>query len=174
MKKTLKIIGGVFGAFFLLVVILLIVDISNDDTQTTDEPQTPEERIMYEINERLGEQTNEDKARVVKVEYGEFTKVTLNGDESFSNKDLKSNLLSDTADVFQIIFKNEEVNKAMVGIQTTFVDEYGKESDEDGVRVVLNRDTYDKIVWENFDVENYENVAESLYIHPAVTDAANN
>ncbi|WP_102345932.1 hypothetical protein [Bacillus sp. Marseille-P3661] len=174
MKKTLKIIGGVFGAFFLLVLILLIIDISNDDTQIKDEPQTPEERIINEINEKLGERTNEDKKRVVKVEFGEFSKVTLNGDETFSNKDLKLNMLSDTADVFQIIFKNEEVNKVMVGIQTTFVDEYGKEYDQDGVRVVLNRETYDKIVWENFNVENYENVAESLYIHPAVSEAANN
>ena len=42
MKKTLKIIGGVFAAFFALVVILLITDISNDvEYQVIDEkPQT--------------------------------------------------------------------------------------------------------------------------------------
>jgi hypothetical protein len=50
----------------------------------------------------------------------------------------------------------------------------GKASDEDVGRVVLNRETYEKILWGNFNVENYENAAESLYIHPAVTDAENN
>lgn len=30
MKKTLKIVGGIFGVFFLAVIVILIVDISND------------------------------------------------------------------------------------------------------------------------------------------------
>jgi hypothetical protein len=48
MKKTLKWIGVSFGAFFLVVLILLIVDISNDETATVKENTNPTNKIYCE------------------------------------------------------------------------------------------------------------------------------
>ncbi|UPO88356.1 hypothetical protein [Niallia sp. Man26] len=133
----------------------------------------PDELLTKEINEKLGKKTNEGKETVVTVETGDYTKVIINGDQTLSNKDLEKSMLLETKNVFPLIFKDKDIQKAMVTVKTTFVDKYGKESDDDGIRVLLTRETNNKIVWENFDVDNYPDVAESLYIHPAVIDATN-
>lgn len=134
---------------------------------------TPKEQLEKAIIDKMGKKTNEGKKTIVEIEDGEYTIVVINGDQTLSNKDMKINMLRETTKVFPIIFKDKNVQKAMVTVKTTFVDKYGKESDDDGVRVLLTRETNDKIVWKNFDVNNYGDVAESLYVHPAITQAAN-
>lgn len=135
--------------------------------------ETSKEQLEKAIIDKMGKKTNEGKKTIVEIEDGEYTKVVINGDQTLSNKDMKINMLRETTKVFPIIFKDKNVQKAMVTVKTTFVDKYGKESDDDGVRVLLTRETNDKIVWNNFDVNNYGDIAESLYVHPAITKAAN-
>lgn len=135
--------------------------------------ETPKEQLEKAIIDKMGKKTNEGKKTIVEIEDGEYTKVVINGDQTLSNKDMRINMLRETTKVFPIIFKDKNVQKAMVTVKTTFVDKYGKESDDDGVRVLLTRETNDKIVWKNFDVNNYGDIAESLYVHPAITKAAN-
>jgi len=142
-------------------------------TKKTEDKLNPEELLTKEINNKLGKKTNEGKETVVTVETGDYTKVIINGDQTLSNKDLKKSMLLETKNIFPLIFKDKDIQKAMVTVKTTFVDKYGKESDDDGIRVLLTRETNNKIVWENFDVDNYPDVADSLYIHPAVIDAKN-
>jgi len=139
----------------------------------TEDKMNPEELLTKEINNKLGKKTNEGKKTIVEIESGEYTKVVINGDQTLSNKDMKSNMLRETTKIFPVIFKDDNVQKAMVTVKTTFVDKYGKESDDDGVRVLLTRETNDKIVWKNFDVNNYQDIAENLYVHPAISQASN-
>lgn len=164
-KKKYK--GGIIALVSLIIFIVAgITDTSTNEASS--KPLSTEEQIV----KTLGEETNEDKERIDDIEYGEFTKLTLNGDQPLSNKDMKITFLNNAAEAFPIVFKDSKVEKAMVTIKTTFVDEYGKKYDDDGIRVMLTRETYEKITWENFNVENFEQVADSLYTHPALSKAA--
>lgn len=46
--------------------------------------------------------------------------------------------------VFPIIFKENGVEKALVTFRLTFVDQYGKEKDDDAIRIVLTKPTSEK------------------------------
>lgn len=63
MKKAFKIIGGLFGGLFLLVVIALIVDISNDEPkEVVKESSQPVEKNEVDSENK---QTWEDKVKEV-------------------------------------------------------------------------------------------------------------
>lgn len=170
---------GCLGFIVALIVIIVVIAIATggDDTKTAskedkkDKPLTLEEQIKSDINDELGEKNNDKKDRIVKLEVEKstgFVKVVLAGDQSLSTKSTKEKQLFDATDVFPILFKNDSVKKAMVTFQLPLVDAYGKETDQDVVRIMLERETNDKIVWKNFNIDNFSTVADSFYLHPAL------
>ena len=170
-KKTLKIIGIVFALFFLGVIVLLVVDISNDEqTEETKKPLTVEEQIKNEINKELGEKTNNKKDRIVslRIEESGYVEIVLNSDDSLSTKSTKDSMLYDATDAFPILFKDKSIQRARIIFISTLVDVYGKESDEEVIRITLTRETNDKITWDNFNIDNFGTVAENFFVHPAL------
>lgn len=165
-------IKNVLYLFAIVLIIFVFVKVNETSSKKAEKSLSPEEYTIQKVEEELGDKNNEKKERIVNIEYGEFTKLTLNGDQPLSNKDMKITFLNNAAEAFPIVFKDSKVEKAMVTIKTTFVDEYGKKYDDDGIRVMITRETYEKITWENFNVENFEQVADSLYTHPALSKAA--
>lgn len=83
-------------------------------------------------------------------------------------KSTKEAMLFDATDVFPIIFSDKSIDSAMVTFQLTFVDTYGNESEDDAIRIKLTRETNDKINWENFNIDNFPDVADSFYVHPGM------
>lgn len=64
MKKAFKIIGGLFGGLFLIVVIALVVDISNDEPKVVVKEESTQPEGKNEVNTE-DKQTWEDKMKEV-------------------------------------------------------------------------------------------------------------
>ena len=173
MKKFVKF--GCLGFILALILIIVVIAIvkSGDDTEKTDKSLTVEDQIKNDVYEELGEKSNNKKDRIVNLDIEKSTgyaKIILAGDNSLSTKDTKEKQLFDAEDVFPILFKDKSIEKAMVTFQLPLVDKYGKETDEDVIRIVLTRETNDKIVWKNFNIDNFGTVAENFYMHPAMKE----
>ena len=174
--KKKKGLFGCVGCLGIIVIIIAVVLISaavsdSNNRKGLDNPETLAEHIESDIYEDQGRTTNNEKDKVVGVTADEKTgvvKVVLNGDESLSTKSTKEAMLYDAKDIFPLIFKYDEVNKATVAFKFTLVDTYGKESDEEVIRITLTKEANDKIVWENFNIDNFSFVADNLYVHPAM------
>lgn len=135
------------------------------------EPQTLEEQIKSEINKALGETTNNDDERIVDLTFNEdsgFVRIVLAGDDNLTNNLTKVGLLSDAADAFPILFKDNAVKDAMISIQLPLVDQYGNSEDGEVMAMELDRKTHEKINYENFNPENFETVAKNYFEHPAL------
>lgn len=132
---------------------------------------TVDTQIKEDIYEELGDKSNNKKDRVVSFDIEKntgYAKVVLSGDNSLSTKDTKEKQLYDATDVFPIVFKDDSIKKAMVTFQLPLTDKYGKETDEDVIRIVMTRETNDKMEWKNFNIANFDKIADSLYVHQAL------
>ncbi|MBS4171956.1 hypothetical protein [Bacillus sp. FJAT-49736] len=139
----------------------------------TTTPKSLEEKIADDINKKLGSKSNTKKKRIVElVALGEsndkLVNIKLSGDSILTNNFTRQSLLSKSGDVFQSIYKNKDVSKVTVFWQMPLVDSYGKESDQNVLNITLTRDTYNKIDWKNFNYENYKQIADSYFMHPAL------
>jgi len=172
-KKIRKSHGAILAALGL---VLFIISVSTDINAEQKEKEklssmTVTERIEYNIKKKLGEKTNFDKNRVVSIEEKNgYVQVVLNADEGTDEKGTVLGILADAKEVFPIVFKENGVEKALVTFRLTFVDQYGKEKDDDAIIIVLTKPTSEKIEWRNFEEENFANVADSFYIHPGLND----
>lgn len=138
-----------------------------------------DKKIEKAVNKKLGEETNHDKKRIVELKVNDhagttdnkedkIVLLTLMGDEALSKGTAKDGILFKSSDVFKEVFKNKEVEEVALSWKMTLVDKYGKESDADVSRISLKRDTFEKIEWENFNIDNFESVADDFYLHPAL------
>jgi uncharacterized membrane protein YhiD involved in acid resistance len=71
LKKTLKIILGVFAAFFLLVITLLIVDISNDVEYKIIEKKEQTDSYYIKVETKA---SGEDELRTIVDEVKKYSK----------------------------------------------------------------------------------------------------
>lgn len=169
--KKKKYYGGLITVISLvLFFVALSVDSGNDNREAEKlENMTVDERIVYEVEKELGETTNTDKQRVISHELNNgYLNLVLAADNSINVKSTKEAMLFDATDVFPIIFSDKSIDSAMVTFQLTFVDTYGNESEDDAIRIKLTRETNDKINWENFNIDNFPDVADSFYVHPGM------
>lgn len=76
--------------------------------------------------------------------------------------------------IYSILYQNPQVEQVAVFAQTDMTDQYGKTSTETGVKIVLNRETADKIDWKGLadrhttDPGNIYRLAENYYVHPGI------
>ncbi|NNV07764.1 hypothetical protein ETC03_15720 [Geobacillus sp. MMMUD3] len=146
--------------------------------QASSKPKTLDEAVKNIVIEELGEKTNTDKKRIIDIKINndagttdkndKIVTVKLYADDNLTAKMLKSRALSDSKKVFEKLFQNNEVSKVLLIWEFTLVDKYGSESDGTILRVGIDRQTADKINWENFDYNNFETVAQQYFIHPAL------
>ena len=62
--------------------------------------------------------------------------------------------------------QNEDFTQLNVSGYAEMQDSYGNSEDSDVVRYPISKETIDKIDFENFNVDNLEEVAEGAFIHP--------
>jgi hypothetical protein len=136
---------------------------------------TLEDKIIKDINGKLESKTNEGKKRLVDLivnDYidpagGKFVQITLNANNSMTSSMSRDGMLQDSQKVFQSIFANKEVNCVSLFWQLPMTDAYGKNSDDIVMKIKLDRATYSKINWDNFDFNNYPTIANFYFEHPA-------
>lgn len=163
--KKLLIVG------FAVLMLVACGDLSKVTSVAEPIEETVDNQIKEDIYEELGDKSNNKKDRVVSLDIEKntgYAKVVLSGDNSLSTKDTKEKQLYDATDVFPIVFKDDSIKKAMVTFQLPLTDKYGKETDEDVLRIVMTRETNDKMEWKNFNIANFDKVADSLYMQQAL------
>lgn len=146
---------------------------SNEVKKEEATPKTPEERATAFINKKLKEKTNTDKERIVSIgESNDSFEIVLNGDDNFTTNMMRTGMLSKTADVFEEVSKYEDITTKdiSIGWMMTLVDQYGNENEQRVLNIRLSKESLAKINWDNFNYDNFENIAETYFIHPALTE----
>ncbi|MCL4387407.1 hypothetical protein M1307_03365 [Patescibacteria group bacterium] len=74
------------------------------------------------------------------------------------------------------LFENLRVSQVGTWVETEFIDQYGKSSIRIAVRIILSRETYQKIDWSGMNLKNelegykaLQMVADQFYIYPAIS-----
>ncbi|GGH85105.1 hypothetical protein JOD43_003922 [Pullulanibacillus pueri] len=147
-------------------------------TETVAKPkpkpkQSESDKIKSIISKDVG------KKNVVKVEVNDDASTqdnakdkvviaTLKGSENLTKNMTRKGILMDSRDLLAKLYADKNVSQVTVMWQLTLQDQYGNESDDTVVKIGLTRKTADKINWKNFDYNNFETVADTYFVHPAI------
>lgn len=140
-----------------------------------EEPKTDEELVTEIISEELGEESNNDNKvidslNITASESEKIISVNLNADENLTTNMTRDGMLSNSGDLFKALFKDGEVVEVNLLWQLPLQDEYGNVENGVVVRLGLLRETFDKINFDNFDFNKYENIADQYFIHQALSE----
>lgn len=135
--------------------------------------KTLKQQIADKVNEKLGNKSNQDKPRIIKIE--DFTgttgvvRITINADENFTSNMTKEGMWLDDISIFKEIPKlNSKITTIGVSSYFPMSDIYGRVKDEEVMYVELSKETWNKVNWDNFLGDNLKTVADSYYEHPAL------
>lgn len=127
-----------------------------------------EDDIVQIINDTLGETNNLDKSTVESVEVSEDKiAISLNGSDNVTNNAVKEMMWMDSAKILELIEEESGSKDISVNWQFPLVDTYGNETDEVVMSFDLDRETLNKINWENFSSDNIPNISKNYYEHAA-------
>lgn len=176
------------AVFFVLSAIGAAFDngesgIAEEETQTVSKPVTKEEKkekmkevktpdvIATEfIKKEFGTNKDEKKRAVISTtfENGIVEGVALQ-ETYWSPKTAKQSFITNSVKFMEKMKSLKEVTQATLVIQTPLTDQYGNVKNGEVMRVTMNRETLDKINFENFDAENLSSVADNYYEHQALS-----
>ncbi len=132
------------------------------------EAGTPERNIELRALKALGHET-------------QIRKIDLSDEEVWIDYIAKENLTknltrggiwTDTKDLVQelSVVVDADINAIIAEPHLTLVDQYGEESLSRVALITINRETWERINWDNFMTDNLPNVADSYWLHPALSD----
>jgi len=92
--------------------------------------------------------------------------------ENLTTNLTRRGILSDTKDLVKELSSvvNQDVNAIVVEPQLTLVDQYGEESLSRVALITIGRTTWEKINWNNFLTDNLPDIADSYWLHPALSE----
>ncbi len=136
-------------------------------------PKSFDDTVKDTVIKELGTKANTGKKRLVQegssdIDGGKSVVVTMAGDELFTTKSTLRQMETNSAKLFEKLFKDKKVARVTLVWRQTLVDTYGKESDDNVLKIELTRATANKIEWKNFNAENFEQVADNYWVHPAM------
>ena len=133
--------------------------------------QTPEKRITSFINKELGKETNNDKKRIVSVENtGSGFAIVLNADSNLTTNLTRTSMLIDASDIFEELQGYDDITgDVVVAFMLDLVDQYGNTETGRVLSIRLTHETLEKINFENFNYDNYKNIAEPYLEHRAIS-----
>jgi len=136
--------------------------------------ETLEEEVETIIIDMFGEETNTDKQRIVFVihdedEEGEYLQVTLNANENITTSWTRTGILGDTKELFEALYEIEsDVTYISLFWALPLVDAYGNVTDRNVVIVSMDKETADKVNWDNILTDNIPVIATSYWQHGAL------
>lgn len=154
------------------------LDEETDPKKEEAKPAAIEDEVVGIIHNKLGEKSSFKKDRIVesKVFLSEGvpdgTKniiLALNADESATNNMTKKKMWIDSIKIIEPLSELQGVENISIEWMYPFTDQYGNEEDSRIMLLHLDKDTLDKIKWDNFDKENLQNVAGEYFEHPALS-----
>ncbi len=136
--------------------------------------ETLEEEVEAIVIGMFGEETNTDKQRIVFIihdedEEGEYLQVTLNANENITTSLTRTGILMDTKKLFEALYGIEsDVTYISIFWALPLVDAYGNVTDRNVAIVSMDKETADRVNWDNLLTDNIPIIATSYWQHPAL------
>ena len=133
--------------------------------------KTPEERITTFINKELGKETNNDKDRIVSVGYNaDRFAIVLNADNNLTTNLTRTSMLMDASEILEELQGYDDIHgDVTLAFMLDLVDQYGNTEAGRVMNIRLTQATLDKINFENFNYDNYSNIADAYFEHQAIS-----
>ncbi|MDA2566431.1 hypothetical protein PDQ34_21020 [Bacillus cereus] len=109
--------------------------------------------LKSEINTNAASENSNDKIVLLTV------KPTVND---------KLIMLENASKILEKISKIENISEVVIFMNTTLVDQYGRESDDNVMKIIFNRETLKKINFKNLVWDNIPEIADEYWQAPAV------
>lgn len=190
-SKIVKIVGYVLYAFVILMIIGAMAPSKDNGMSTTTEEK---DNAAAEKNTASSESNDSATADVKESESGALTsdevkdmlpgnvgdpvKVTVDGnsvdivlpfkDNAFGMEYVMMGTRDDAVDIFKELFKDNRIKEVSVSSQVPLVDKFGNKNTGTGTTYTMTSETAAKINWDNFDNNNLPDVADDVFIHPAM------
>ncbi len=148
-------------------------EVALDDVQKEEEKEdlTTKERIEFIVVDELGSETNMGEERIVEIlvyENEEMIELVLKADENLTTTLTKRGMVSRTKDLTEQFFNSLDSLKELdVFWQLELVDNYGNSSFSDVMDFSIDRETAEKINWENITNDNFEGLTK-VWEHNAI------
>ncbi len=141
---------------------------SKDKEEKEVKEQSLTEKTESAIVDAIKAKTNNKEKRIVSIEGdANLLKVTLNADENLSAKSTKEGMWIDTVKALEAVHSIDEIKQVAIIWKFPMVDTYGNTESLEVMRIFVNRETLDKINYENFNYQNIPDIAFNYYMHPA-------
>lgn len=133
--------------------------------------KTPDVVAADFIKKNFGTNKEEKKKAVVSTSFnngiveGVALEVTY-----WSPETAKKDFLNNAKDYMEKMKSLKEVTQATLVIQVPLTDQYGNTENDEVMRVMMNRETLDKINFENFSVDDLASIADDYYEHAALSE----
>ncbi|EML6500533.1 TPA: hypothetical protein ACP6IR_002617 [Clostridioides difficile] len=153
-----------------------------EPTEASNQQEQPEEEKPVDVSnlelsdeKYLSEIKNVDNSSIrdVKID-GSNVIVTLEDLGAWGEKSLVKDTATIGVDIFRKAFENKNAQKVTLQTVTLLTDEYGKESEDKTVVIIWNRETSDKVDYDNFkdlvysDFTKLYGISDSYAIHPGI------
>ncbi|MCC0651722.1 hypothetical protein [Clostridioides sp. ES-S-0001-03] len=153
---------------------------ASSQQEQQDQPKEEEKPVdvsNLELSDEkyINEIKNVDSSYIkdVKID-GSNVIVTLEDSGTWGEKSLVKDTATRGVDIFRKAFENKNAQKVTLQTVTPLTDNYGKESEEKTVVIIWNRETSDKVDYDNFkdivysDFTKLYGVSDSYAIHPGI------
>lgn len=146
-------------------------EITAGTSQTYDyltEVGTAERNIEIGALKALGHET---EIRKIELNEGEVW-IDYIASDNLSTNLTRRGILSDTVDLVKELSSiiSQNITGIVVEPHLTLVDQYGKESLSKVAMITINRETWEKINWDNFLTDNLPDIADTYWQHPAMNN----
>lgn len=130
------------------------------------EQGTIERKIETGVLKTLGHQV---KLKEIKFNNGEVL-VGYVAKDNLTTNWIRKGIFINAADIIKelSLSYNKEIVKIVVEPYFILVDQYGKESLDKVATISMKKETWEKINWDNFLVDNLPDVADNYWQHPAI------
>ncbi|RSL29054.1 hypothetical protein D7Z54_33275 [Salibacterium salarium] len=144
-------------------------DVPEDAEVVADESLPLAERVEAVITEHKDDAyEGTDTVQSIDVaDDGSAVTATIFYGSGFTSGTMRQGILDDSTVLFDAIFAlDDDISEVRFDWQLMFADEYGQESLDQALEIAITREEFTKINQENFDVEYYDDIAETYQEHP--------
>lgn len=143
-------------------------------------PLPLDQAIRKAVTDAIGSRTNDDKyPRIAdlmilpddQVNGASNVVIEVNANENLTDHMTAQGMLMDATKIFQAIFPRGYITKVTLNFDYDMTNAYGQTSHENVMQIILTKDTYKKINWDNFDYNNFPSIADDFQADPAVQKA---
>lgn len=122
------------------------------------------------VTDELGKKNNLKKNTIKDVQYVASDKgaiIALNANENLTTNMTKKGMWKDSKDILQPLSKVNGLDIIIIHWYFPLVDTYGNEKDGIVMSFEINKETLNKINWDNFLTDNIPNVVNNYFEHQA-------